>query len=363
MKLVKLRDIDLVYSNIPFEDYPEWDSSTTYNKGDRVILTSEKPVKIFESLVDNNANNYPPDTCWNELESNYPEWDRKASYSVGDRVKVSYEKDGITPLDIPQAFEAVSSNSGVYPPEDDETNWISLDKWKDLGATNRWRMFDGKVSTQTVNSDVIEVVVDFSYCDSFALFNLYADSISWKLYDGNYQSGKLIKSGQITNLQEEVKDWYEYFYSEIILKQDVFVDNLPALSNSQLKLAISPAGDSAKCGMMVIGRSKELGNTLLGGRLGILDFSVKEVDSEGNANLQQREYVKVIECDIWLPTKWIDIVRKELANVRAKPCVFVFNEEGLDFESFIVYGFYRSFDIYFSTPSYSRCSIQVEGLI
>ena len=40
----------LISSNAPIEDYPEWDSSNTYNTGDKVIHNN----KIWESAVDNN---------------------------------------------------------------------------------------------------------------------------------------------------------------------------------------------------------------------------------------------------------------------------------------------------------------------
>jgi len=40
----------LISSNAPVENYPEWDSSNTYNTGDKVIHNN----KIWESAVDNN---------------------------------------------------------------------------------------------------------------------------------------------------------------------------------------------------------------------------------------------------------------------------------------------------------------------
>ena len=95
MRLVKLKDIELLYSNVSENLYSEWDSSTTYNTGDRVYVTKESdgttertPHEIYESLADNNTGNYPPD---------------------------------------------------------------NPDKWGFISATNRWKMFDQYVNTQTEN--------------------------------------------------------------------------------------------------------------------------------------------------------------------------------------------------------------------
>jgi len=361
MRLVKLKRINLLYSNISEEDYPVWNDSSTYAKGDCVIVTDVEPHKVFESLVGSNTGNYPPDTCWFDLEANYPEWDKNTTYSVGDRVKVTLEKDGITPR-FPQAFESLTDNNkGNYPP-DDTTNWKSLDKWRDLGATNRWKMFDSLVKTQTVATNEIDVVVGFPLCDTFCLFGLEATSLEWYLYDGSYTNeSNLVASGKIDNLQEPVPDWFEYFFSEIVYKQDVYVGGIPLYQNGQLRVKIKKDG-TVKCGMMVIGRSYKLGETLFDARVSILDYSVKEVDEQGNATLRQGNFVKQVECDVWLYNKWIDWVRKELASVRATPVVFNFNNNS-SCESLIVYGFYRDFEITIPSEPYSRCTIRVEGLI
>ena len=46
---------NLTSSTTPVEDYPAWDSATTYNTGDIVIYDN----KIYKSLEDSNANNQP----------------------------------------------------------------------------------------------------------------------------------------------------------------------------------------------------------------------------------------------------------------------------------------------------------------
>jgi len=100
--------------------------------------------------------------------------------------------------------------------------------------------------------------------------------------------------------------------------------------------------------------------------ISILDYSRKDTDDFGNTYLRQGNYAKKVECDIWLQNGQIDWVRKKLADVRATPAVYNFNNVNLqtsDFESLIVYGFYRNFEIIIPGINYSKCSFEVEGLI
>ena len=310
MRLVKLKDIELLYSNVSEDLYSEWDSSSTYNTGDRVYVTKESdgttertPHEIYESLADNNTGNYPPD----------------------------------------------------HP-----------DKWGLISATNRWKMFDQYVNTQTENDTTIEVVVKFPLCDTFALFNVDAIEVDWYLYKDDYTNpDNLVTSGTI-DLTESVPNWYEYFYSEIEYKNDVYVNGIPIYGTGQLKVVLKKSSGIVKCGMLCIGRERFLGLTQFDVSVSILDYSRKEVDDYGNIYLKQGRYAKKVECDFWLDTGQIDYVRRALADVRAMPAVYNINNVNLQdniFTSLIVYGFYKNFDIIISGTKYSKCTLEIEGIV
>ncbi len=53
--LISKNKFNMTSSNAPIEDYPAWDSSTTYNKDDKVIYNDH----IYTSLIDSNKNNEP----------------------------------------------------------------------------------------------------------------------------------------------------------------------------------------------------------------------------------------------------------------------------------------------------------------
>ena len=104
----------LTDSNVAADDAPEWDSGTTYDTGDQVIVLGTVQ-RVFESLIDTNTGNQPED---------------------------------------------------------------SPDDWLDLGFINRWRMFDGGTSTITSNSESIEVTLEpDGYVNAIAFFTLDASEI------------------------------------------------------------------------------------------------------------------------------------------------------------------------------------------
>jgi hypothetical protein len=80
-----------------------------------------RPVVVTDAVLD--SSNVP--------ENDYAEWDVATAYTVGNRVIL---------LSTHRIYEAVGSSTGVNPATDDGTNWLNI------GATNRWKAFDQKIS-------------------------------------------------------------------------------------------------------------------------------------------------------------------------------------------------------------------------
>jgi len=74
-------------------------------------------------------------------------WDDVTTFTVGSIVYVAATH---------HEYEAITENIDIYPPDDIDS---SEPKWLDLGATNRWRMFDGIVGSHTLNTGSISIVI------------------------------------------------------------------------------------------------------------------------------------------------------------------------------------------------------------
>ncbi|WP_065335110.1 hypothetical protein [Tritonibacter mobilis] len=118
---MQVTEAELVASNVPEDDHPEWQAETVYTAGSRVISTQTH--RIYESLIDD--------------------------------------------------------NSGRDPRIDDGSAWL------ELSVTNRWRAFDQNRSNPARQANEITYsVVPSQDCDAIALFGLTAGSLRIEVWDG-----------------------------------------------------------------------------------------------------------------------------------------------------------------------------------
>ena len=410
----------------------------------------------------------------NVTASSEPEYDSGTPYVTDDTVKVSFESDGTTPRTPVEEYIAIAGSTGSYPP-DNPTDWTLT------GASNRWKMFDGSTTSQTVNTNTIEVEIDSSNTDVVGVFNLDADTIEFtsiinseiitngdgssddfkkeigwsydagndewdcdgtqittsRLYqDGdneivedlwcqvtftikNYTQGSLAGYAgggngdyesangvytqiiQVSNTDtfigviasddfigsvddisvkfvpnyEEIDlsllskaDYYEYFFEDFNFTSDI-ISYYPKYSNYTLKIKIDNTGSDAKCGLVVVGASQDMGfSERETPTTGINDFSIKTTDSVGRTILSQGDFAKRLDIETKLTYTEVDGLQRKLTSLRGIPALYDGNNrdlisEDLVSESLIIYGYYERFDILVpNTYGFSICNIRINGL-
>jgi hypothetical protein len=301
MKIVRpvdILDANLLASNVPETDYSAWSSGTTYGLGDRAIYVLADTHWVVESLQAGNLNHTPT---------------------------------GATT----------------------DTWWLLV------GYTNRWKMFDGAIQSQTSAADEIAVTVTSvtSRIDSVALFNIdcataqvtVTDATDGVVYD---QTVNMVSPSGIT-------DWYAYFFEPVTRITDYVFTELPPYLSSEIDITLTDTGGTVLCGACVVGLSREIGGTQYGAQTGIQDYSIKQVDSFGNYSILERAYNKRATFQVQVENSLIDELQTILAGYRAVPIVYV----GSDlYSSTMVYGFYKDFSTVISYPRVSILSIELEGL-
>lgn len=320
MKIIRPITIDdaiLTSSDVPEDDYAEYVPATVYLTGTKVLVIGTVH-KIYESLADANQGNYPPD---------------------------------------------------------------NPAKWLDLGYDNRWRMFDGFVSTATTQADKITVTLQVAgNVDSIVLLNVLATSVKITVATSTGPEDFLtvfseqfitIDDGPLQVQPEPITiesmipanvvtvNAFETNKTDIVLT-DLLVDyETPEIDVTYLIEIINNSGD-AECGMCVVGIADELGTMLWSPSVGIIDYSVKTVDAFGNPTILKRGYSKRLSASLFVENANADAVVRRLAEYRATPVVWVGDPE---FTSTILYGWYRDFDVVLESPAGSKCSIEIEGMI
>lgn len=280
------------------------------------------------------------------LTSNVPEtlsvYSSGTTYALGNQVR-----DATTN----HAYESLA-NSNLGNPLTDATKWL------DLGATNRWAMFDTTNGTKTTYASGITVsVVVSGRANGLALFGLTADSV--RVVMTTAASGTVHDQTYSLTSTAGVATWWDYFFQPMSMSEDLVLTDLPLDANPTITVYITNSAGNASCGTMVLGLVTELGVTPYGAKPGIQDYSRKEVDAFGNYTIVPRAYAKRLSCKFVIDSDRTDGVYQTLANLRSTPCVWIGAD---DYSSTASLGFWKDFYIEISYVNKSIATIEVEGL-
>lgn len=292
-------------------------------------------------------------TASNVPETDYTEWSSITSYTTGQTVRV-------TTTGVHRIYEALTGSTNK-PPQSNPTEWL------DIGPTNRWAMFDGKVGTYTESSAAWTVgagngiqieILPGEIVNSVALLEVYAESVTVEVddpIDG-------IVYTQTVNLVDNgiVGDLYEYFFTPIERLQTLLLTDLPAYGTATVRISIDKSDGAAKCGQLIAGQQQEIGDLLYGAGVGILDFSRKDTDEFGLVTIIERDYSRRASFDVSIPAARTDYILRLLARYRATAVLWVGAEHR---PSTIVYGYYRDFNVVLSNAVFTDMTIEVEGLV
>ena len=230
-------------------------------------------------------------------------------------------------------------------------------KWLDLGAINRFRMFDSVNGTLTTNASTINVTVAVTgRADGLGLLGLDAETVQVVVTAGVYgtvydQTYEMVDNDGITS-------WYDYFTEDVVYSSDLVLTDLPLYTDPSIQVIITKAG-TASCGTMVLGQSIDLGAALYGAQAGIIDYSRKETDDFGNTSLVERSYAKRSRFKLKTDNTRVDSIFRTLAQYRATPALWVGVE---DQSATWAYGWARDWYVEFSMMEQSHISLEIEGL-
>jgi len=299
MKIIRpyaINDFTLGSCNVPENDYPVYVGATTYALGAIVIIVADNVHTIFESLQAGNTGHDP-------LVS--PAW------------------------------------------------------WLDRGKTNRWRMFDTLVNSQTEHNGDIEFTLLISgRINSISLLNIYAASVRVVATDAI--DGVVFDRTIDMRSDLGIIDWWNYFFEPPEWDSDAVITDLPMYANMTISVTLTGISGIAKCGACIAGLTKIIGETQFGASVGIQDYSMKTRDTWGNATVLPRAYNKRANFSVNVDNSGVDRLQNILAGYRSTPILYIGTSE---FGSTVILGFYKDFSISISYFTYSVCTIEIEGLI
>lgn len=275
-------------------------------------------------------------------------WSASTTYGAGARVSL--------PATHLIYESAQAGNINRNPADGASVLW-----WVEVGATNAWRMFDQKNSSQTTRIGGIDVTLKPNQVyNGLALLNV-AGATAARVTMTDSVDGVVFDETQALQAPPESADWYAYFFGDITTKNQA-VFSLPTYGSAELRIRLAAPSGSAVvgCGVAAFGRRRSFGlGVEAGARVGIQDYSRKERNAFGDYQVTRRAFNKRAEFTMWLRANEVDSVQDLLASVRATPCVWIGSGK---YAATLIYGFYKDFDINLQYADLSSCSLSLEGL-
>ena len=278
-------------------------------------------------------------------ENDFPAWAVGTTYAADVNVI-------ITTPDIHTIYKsAQGSNVGNDPTTDDGT-W-----WTVVSSTNAWKMFNNVVQEQTIQNGGIDVTVEQAQVvtalsainvDCQSIDVTMTDPVEGVIFNQNYS---MISYSGITN-------WYDYFFLAIERKSELVVIGLPPYASAEINVVFNGVND-VKVGALVFGTALTIGDSQYGASFGIIDYSTKEIDAQGRTTIIQGTYSDEADIDVVIETGRFAQVKKILTDLRNVPTVWVASEEA---DGTVIYGYYREFNVLYSGPQVSMCTLSIEGL-
>lgn len=344
MRIVRPIDITpaaLLSCNVP-EDVPAaYSAGTSYAAGAVVGIVSGTTVATYRSVQAGNIGHPVSDGAWwQKLADTYLPYSAATTYALND-IAVSGHRQY-------QSVQAGNTNHPVTDPA-----W-----WLDLGPTNRWRMFDISNSSMTSCGGGIDAKVQISgRADAVSLLNIIGASVRVQIdtdddgtiYDETFN---LVSSSGINS-------WFEYFFEPIVRQGDFSLYDLPLNANPRIQVTVAEPGGTAALGTLLVGQSRNLGTTIHPAKLGIQDFSRKDVDEFGNFTIVKRNFARRATFKVVVDEEAVDAISTLLATYRAAAIMWL----GVDqYTSSWLYGFYRDFSFDLSSPRETILNLELEGL-
>lgn len=299
-----------------------------------------KPVEITDAVL----------TSSNVTEADATEWLVGTAFTAGQTCMVTTTANGAATA-THGIYAAVINNTGNDPTIDTGTNWTLT------SYTNRFKMFDSIVQSQTVFNGGIEVeFTPLAYTNSLALINVDAATVD--VVVDSTADGEVYNESYSLTSYSGINDWYAYYFTPIVRLSRLVINDLPPYLDATVTVSINDAGD-AGCGELVLGNMFIVGDSLHGANLGIIDYSVKNTSASGQITIDQGPYARRSQIDVLCDTSRTDEINTVLASIRSTPVVWVAD---MDNGATVIYGYYREFNTILSDYTNSLVNFQIEGL-
>ena len=344
---IEVTDARLTSSDVAEDVAATYAGGTTYAEGALAgaATTYGNAQSVYRSLQGGNTGNAQEEGAWwTFVGLVYPIYAGGSSAAIGGIV---------TELATHSLYESlVAANNFALT---DET------KWKYIGKTNRFRMFDYSRSQQSVTGlSLTAVFAAGKRINSIGLKGIQANAYSITVTSVGGGGTVYSDSGSL-NLRETLT-WSDYFFDEFTTQKSLAYFDIPPFTDAIVTITLTSTSGSTKLGAVVFGTFVYIGKTIQTTSSDILNFSTIERDLDGNAILTPRRNVpksrQAVLCEKANVNKVI-LLREDL---NATPALWYGLADSANgyFDATSILGIYKAFEINTDTPLDAIVSLELE---
>ena len=299
-----------------------------------------KPIDINDSNL--TSSTIPePDTARGEVE-----WVSGTTYNLGDRViKSSTHREY-------QSVKAANTDDPEVGVNSDPATWV------DVGATNRYKMFDEANNTQSVGDNIVIEITPNQLYNGLGAFNVNCETITVSMIDG----GNTVYTKSIEMRDRPLVDgWYNYFFSGIDFITRFILLDLPPIKTATLRVEFS--GTDVAVGTVSFGRQFSFGTAQYDTGVEVLDFSNPIEDQFGNISYTDGFTADLVNFKVHTMKPRLGQNSREIKALgKKKPAIWVGDPSDIN-DATAVYGYNRDYRQTYSSPTVCTVNITVRGIV
>lgn len=191
-------------------------------------------------------------------------------------------------------------------------------KWQDMGATNRWAVFESGRANATVGvagQPLIIRVKPGSRIDSVALVGLEASFATVRIY----QDGVLQVERTVSLTKRVVRTWFDYFFNDFTYQADAIFSDLPMYANAEVEIELTYGDVAPRIKSLVVCRKVSLGKTLVDPTVSGANYSriVRDQEYGDVARIVERRFVPTTRQKLVIEDSGdVDAIRETLIAIR-----------------------------------------------
>lgn len=261
-----------------------------------------------------------------------------------------------------RAIRPLTSAENIKSPEQDTT------AWQEIGATNKYAMFELNRSTRSISNDSITVLINpQERTGSIFLSGLIGSDVQIEILDANDVVQKVYNFGLSMRM---TVSWSTYFFGKFLTKPSLAIFDLPLYYQGKIRVTISNSSTGGVgVSSIIVGNAVYMGEVQWEPESDAQNFSKIERSFDGNlqagVNLIPRRSVDLLDLRIFAPKAITNILKNLRSELNGVPAVWTgLDQDSSDpyYEILLIFGLHRNFKINIKYPEYTLVTLKLEEM-